>query len=142
MRARVNDFSYDPDRAPIAAEWLALPERDKLRLVANFHTGLLKRFSGVKHHAALHVVVETQLANGFGPSKRAMVRLQQQGLTRHESIHAIAEVVSSCLGQSATGEGGGSGQAIQVRMNKALDELAAGAGRACVLNGEPESTPR
>jgi hypothetical protein len=125
IRHHVADTYYDPERGPVAAEWLALSESEKLRTVANFHTSSIKGFSGAKEHAALHVVVETQLASGFGPSKRAILRLQRQGLTRHESIHAIAEVVRKCLSENPVGANAVSAKVMQARMNKELDALSA-----------------
>jgi len=57
-------------------------------------------------HLAVHVVVETQLAEG-SPSQvqETLDRLIERGLERHEAVHAIGEVaaeeVVACL---STGE--------------------------------------
>ena len=116
---------YDPERAPVAAEWLALSESERLRAVANFHASSLKGTSGAKAHAVVHVVVETQLASGFGPSKRAALRLQKQGLTQHDSIHAIAAVVFKCIRENPFGAESVSAAVMQNRMNQELDALSA-----------------
>ncbi|PID38918.1 MAG: hypothetical protein CSA24_00380 [Deltaproteobacteria bacterium] len=56
-------------------------------------------------HASLHTVVESQLSDPTTPFvARAFERLQHDGLTRHEAIHAIADVASTEL-MAALSEG-------------------------------------
>lgn len=46
-------------------------------------------------HASLHTVVESQLTDASTPFvARTLERLVHEGLTRHEAIHAIADVAS------------------------------------------------
>jgi hypothetical protein len=45
-------------------------------------------------HAALHVVVENQVAEGYPAVVRALERLAGQGLVRHAALHAIGNVVA------------------------------------------------
>lgn len=46
-------------------------------------------------HALVHVVVENQLAAGDPKEARAaLARLRKAGLSRHEALHAIGEIVA------------------------------------------------
>ena len=89
--------SYDPDVAPGAQDWLALGEDQRLALVLAHHaagTGL----TNARLHAAIHVVVETQLALG-DPALvgETLLRLERGGMSRHDAIHAIGTAVSQLL---------------------------------------------
>jgi hypothetical protein len=45
-------------------------------------------------HAAVHAIVETQIALGDEtPARRTAQRLMDEGLDRHEAIHAIGSVL-------------------------------------------------
>ncbi len=47
-------------------------------------------------HVAIHTVVETQILEGKpGATAVTLARLQQEGLSRHDAVHAIGTVVSS-----------------------------------------------
>lgn len=89
--------TYDADAPPNPTDWLANSESEKLRLVRSFHLMGGAKSRDVKGHAASHVVVEDQVARGFGPTCRAIVRMQSRGVSRHEAVHAVAEVVLDCL---------------------------------------------
>jgi hypothetical protein len=84
---------YDPDVAPDADEWLALSEQERIRLIEDYHAPIRPKAPNMKAHASFHAAVEAQIANAYGPSIRAIERLQNEGLSRHESIHAIAFVI-------------------------------------------------
>lgn len=47
-----------------------------------------------KAHAVFHVIVENQIAENLESVVRALARLGAEGLSRHESIHAIASVLA------------------------------------------------
>lgn len=116
---------YSPDTAPDPKEWLALPEQERQRVVQNHHVQARVKVPNLKLHSAMHVVVENQLAGGYGPSKCAVERLQSEGLTRHDAVHAIASVVSRFvfeLLKSPTAEQQASHQS---RMGAAIDALTA-----------------
>jgi hypothetical protein len=85
---------YDPDVEPVAADWLALDESDRLALVEDYHRRHRIRLPQSRLHAALHVVVENQVAMGEAIVAETFDRLQGDGLTRHEALHAIATVVA------------------------------------------------
>lgn len=69
-----------------------LDEAERIAIVERFHRGapLPKR----RAHAAIHVVVETQLATGLPAVVQALERLRGEGLDRHEAIHAIGAVLT------------------------------------------------
>lgn len=58
---------YDPDVDPDPRAWLALPSRDRVRVVQNYH--IAKKLK----------------------SKRALRRLMSEGESRHDALHAIGE---------------------------------------------------
>ena len=45
-------------------------------------------------HAAIHAVVETQVTGHEVPAKETLERLMQEGLDRHDAVHAIGTVVA------------------------------------------------
>lgn len=89
--------TYDPDIPPDASEWLAADETDRLALVTDYHHGSDLPESRLRLHAAIHVVVENQIALGEPVVIETLSRLQQEGLSRHDAVHAIGMVVSEHL---------------------------------------------
>ena len=85
---------YDPDRAPNPEQWLALDEQVRIHLVEEYHRAKRIKLPNVKVHAVFHAMVENQIAEDLEPVVRAMGRLTVEGLSRHESIHAIASVLA------------------------------------------------
>ena len=88
---------YDPTKAPDPSEWLATDEAERLAAVLRHHKRAQEETSSLRAHAAIHATVETQLADGLGPAVRAMERLVEQGLDRHDAVHAIGSVVAAQL---------------------------------------------
>jgi hypothetical protein len=84
---------YDPLQAPIPAQWLALNETQRLELVERYHSELKIPLRNVGGHAAAHTSVETQLAEAYAPATRALTRLLNEGLDRHQAVHAIGSVL-------------------------------------------------
>jgi hypothetical protein len=89
--------TYDPDIPPHPSEWLAADEGLRLALVTDYHHGMDLPESRLRLHAAIHVVVENQIALGEQVVIDAMTRLQKEGLSRHDAVHAIGMVVSEHL---------------------------------------------
>jgi hypothetical protein len=89
---------YDAERGPEARAWLELSEGERIDEVEAYHERALppvRRPPSARAHAALHVVVETQLASGSPPeAQQALSRLTRDGMSRHDAIHAIAFVLS------------------------------------------------
>ena len=116
---------YDPDIAPVASGWLALPEMERIRLVQNYHVAARIKTPRMKAHAAIHAVVENQIATGYGPSERAVLRLQSQGLSRHESIHAIGAVIAKFIHELSFEQTEDQRASVQSRMSAAIERLDA-----------------
>lgn len=116
---------YDPDTAPDPREWLALHENERIRLAKNYHESARIKVTDAKAHALFHAVVETQIAQRFGPTCQALGRLQEEGLSRHEACHAIGSVVSKCAFESLQNADGASAADTQRALKAALEALSA-----------------
>jgi hypothetical protein len=84
---------YDADVAPAAADWLALDEAERVQLAEAYHRRLGIDHPQLKLHATIHAVVENQVASREVEVLDAFARLQKEGLTRHEAVHAVGLVV-------------------------------------------------
>ncbi len=92
---------YDPDVAPKPDIWLALSEADRLDSIIEYHDAARVRVPSVRAHAAIHVVVENQLAEGLPPVVETYERLLREGLGRHAAVHAIGVAVSDQILRTA-----------------------------------------
>ena len=81
---------YEPEVPPDPAEWLALDEQERIQLAEAYHRAARIKLPNVKVHAVFHAIIENQIAEGLDPVLRAMKRLANEGLSRHDAIHAIA----------------------------------------------------
>ncbi len=117
--------SYNPQIQPVSAEWLSLDESDRSLLVLNSHVGLMGRGQRAKAHAAMHVLVENQLALGFEPTVQAVERLQLEGLSRHDSVHAVALVVAEHIFNVARLPAGADAEALQSELTQNVERLTA-----------------
>jgi hypothetical protein len=99
--------TYDADRAPEPAAWTAASDADRLAAVEAHHRALAAPHPAVRQprlHAAVHLVVENQLAAGEPPEvRRALDRLVRGGLSRHEAVHAVGSVVASSVQGALSG---------------------------------------
>ncbi len=67
-------------------------------MVEDYHERAGIELPNVHVHAAIHVVVENQVAMGDElPTKETLDRLMVEGLDRHDAIHAIGSVLSTHL---------------------------------------------
>ena len=89
--------AYNPQRAPEPGSWLELDEQERIVLVEAWHRAAHVKLPNVTAHAAIHAVVENQIAMDLEPVVRAMHRLTKEGLTRHDAIHAIGSVLAEHL---------------------------------------------
>jgi hypothetical protein len=87
-------MAYDPNRAPEAADWLSLDEAERLKAALQYHQRIRFRAGSVRLHAAMHVTIENQIAEGHAGALAALDRLLGEGLDRHEAIHAIGAVAA------------------------------------------------
>ncbi len=85
---------YDPKVGPRPADWLAASEDERWSAVRHYHEATEQPHEGSGGHAAIHTIVETQLAQGHPAATDALARLQRDGLDRHDAIHAIGSVVA------------------------------------------------
>ena len=85
---------YDPREAPDPSRWLATDEAERLEAVLRYHSRGGAGPGSARLHAAFHVTVETQIAEGLGGAVRALGRLIEQGLDRHDAIHCIGTVTA------------------------------------------------
>ncbi len=92
--------AYDPSRAPDPQEWLALDEMQQLAVISAYHRHEQPddEPGSLRLHATFHAIVERQIAAGE-PHETAQTvkRLMNEGLTRHEAIHAVGSVVAGML---------------------------------------------
>jgi hypothetical protein len=88
---------YDPDKNADPGDWLATTERTRQDLVESYHRQAGERAPSEHVHAAIHVIVENQLALPEVVVVDTLRRLQREGLTRHEAIHAIGSVLAEQL---------------------------------------------
>jgi hypothetical protein len=91
-------------------------------LVLDFHRRARVRLPNEIIHAAVHVVVENQIAAGDPLSTgRALARLTAGGLDRHEALHAIASVLTDQIHDIL--QGGKAGPFPQDDYAAAVDRL-------------------
>jgi hypothetical protein len=84
---------YDPLKAPVPHEWLALSEGERTALVLDYHRRKRIRLPNERVHAVAHMVVENQIAADQTQVKQTAQRLMDEGLDRHQAIHAIGTVL-------------------------------------------------
>jgi hypothetical protein len=90
--------AYDPAVAPDPTEWLALDEGERIHLAEEYHRESGESAPNPRLHATFHNIIETQIAMGDElPVRRTIVRLMQEGLDRHDAIHAIAAELSETI---------------------------------------------
>lgn len=96
---------YDPHEHVDSDSWLALDESERTRLVVRYHRRQRIRLPNETAHAAIHVIIENQVALGDTfPARVVLLRLMSEGLDRHEAIHAIGGVLSQTLFTAMNGE--------------------------------------
>lgn len=95
--------TYDPDHAPDAERWLAARELDLIDLVQQYHDDARIRMPNALAHASIHVMVENQAALADRtPVAEAITRLMEQGLGRHDAIHAVGSVLLTHMNRATS----------------------------------------
>lgn len=97
--------TYDPDTAPDSGAWLELDEGERLSLVGGYHDRAGVELPNVQIHAVIHVIVENQLAEAYRPAVEALARLMNEGLSRHDAVHAIGSVLTERIWTELQGDG-------------------------------------
>ena len=88
---------YNTDHEPLRDEWLALDEQERILLVEEYHRRRRIRVPNATLHAVIHVIVENQLALKESVVVETITRLRNEGLNRHDAIHAIGSVLAEQL---------------------------------------------
>jgi hypothetical protein len=87
-------LDYDPLEDPDPEQWLMMDEQQRIDLVMEYHQVAGISLPNEKLHAALHAIVENQIADEELPVRRKLEQLMVEGLDRHDAIHAIGSVVA------------------------------------------------
>jgi len=116
---------YDPEIAPDPTAWLELDEQERIRIAEVHHQATRTRLPSVKAHAALHAIVENQIAEGLDSVVRAVLRLMHEGLSRHDALHAIGSVLAEHLFETLKVEGKADAKSAQTRYDAAVERLSA-----------------
>lgn len=91
---------YDPNRAPDPERWLRTDEGQRIDIVGRYHKRAGIRLPSPRIHAAIHVMVENQVAMGDEtPVAATLQRLMGEGVDRHEALHAIGSVLAVHLNE-------------------------------------------
>ncbi len=86
---------YNPLEAPTSEEWLEMDESERIALVESYHRHARIPLPDLRMHATFHAIVENQAALGDEtPVRRTLARLVEEGVDRHEAIHAVAATLS------------------------------------------------
>jgi hypothetical protein len=118
-------LAYDPSNPPEPTAWLELDEQERIRLVEVFRRQRRIKLPNIKAHAAIHAVVENQLAAGLDSAVASMSRLIGEGLTRHDALHAIGSVLAEHLHELLSGRVQDAAEVAQSRYDAALERLSA-----------------
>lgn len=121
--------SYDPDTPRAGAEWLELDETERLELVRAYHRRKRIALPNAELHAVIHVVVENQLALGEQAVAHTLSRLEREGLTRHDAVHAIGSILAEHLYRLMCEDQAGQ-DAAHAQYFARLEKLTAAAWRA------------
>ena len=115
---------YDPYQHIASEAWQALDESERIESVRRYHRRNRIRLDNERLHAAIHVIVENQVALGDAFLARAvLLRLMEEGLDRHEAVHAIGSVLSKQLFAALREDGGADLNAQYVeRLNRLTAE--------------------
>jgi len=81
---------YDPMVAPDPEQWADLVDGERIDIIRAYHRKARISLPNAPFHAAIHAIVETQIALGDEiPVARTVDRLMAEGLYRHDAIHAV-----------------------------------------------------
>lgn len=87
-------MEYNPLVAPDPKEWLEMDEDRRVQIVLDYHREARIHIPKPYVHAVIHTIVENQAALGDEtPVEQTLRRLMDEGLDRHEAIHAVGSVL-------------------------------------------------
>jgi hypothetical protein len=91
-------LQYDPNRHIDPDAWLEFDESERIEAVKEYHRQAKVRLPNATLHATTHVIVENQVALGDAyPVQSVLFRLMEEGLSRHDALHAIGLVLAERL---------------------------------------------
>jgi hypothetical protein len=86
---------YDPDRELDVEAWIDLDEGERIVIAEDYHRRARVKVPDVKVHAIIHTIVENQVALGDEyPVAAKLQHLMDEGLNRHDAVHAIGSVLA------------------------------------------------
>ncbi|MDF1861061.1 MAG: DUF1841 family protein [Verrucomicrobiales bacterium] len=89
---------YDPDSPLLPDEWNQLSDLDKESTVSIYVRLCESEVENPTLHASIHVIIENQIAMGDEiPVAEVAHRLMKEGLSRHDTIHAIGSVLGEAM---------------------------------------------
>jgi hypothetical protein len=74
-------------------------------------------------HACFHAIVENQIAEGLESVVRAMARLMNEGLSRHDALHAIGSVLVGHFHEALNTKDKDFGRTAHGRYNASVERL-------------------
>jgi hypothetical protein len=86
-------------------QWGSLDEDQRLEMVIEYHREARIDLPDKHTHALMHVIIENQNAlEGKTPVAATIHRLLNEGLDRHDAIHAIVSVLVNFMFERMKGE--------------------------------------
>lgn len=116
---------YDPEKTPNPSDWLAQDEQIRIDLAFAYHKAAKLKAPNPQAHAVIHTIIENQIAEGIEAVVRALERLQRQGLTRHDAVHAIGSVLTEQLFDQSKQQADDDAAMFNARYNAAVERLCA-----------------
>jgi hypothetical protein len=94
LAERETAMRYEANEQPYSEVWLELDESERIDAVRDYHRRTRVKLENPEVHAIAYVVVENQIVLGEATSVPATLdRLMDEGLDRHDAIHAIASIL-------------------------------------------------
>lgn len=101
-------IDYDPDQAPDPKAWLELDEGERIDAVRVWRRRKGVEVPNERVYAAMLATVETQVALGDElPVAETVERLQREGFSRREAVHAVSTVLAETMYDAFYGENPG-----------------------------------
>ncbi len=86
---------YNPDIAIDPEVWNEIDEGERIDLIEQYHTDAKIELPSLAAHACIHVAIENQIAlDDEFPTAKTLERLMNEGLDRHDALHAIGSLLA------------------------------------------------